>query len=291
MVATRHVLSQGPMLRSLGRTALQALTQRLRSADAVPPCPGPWLDTEVEPPPAALVSDFTRAMGGDPAALQGRLPPHLFPQWGLPMAARALEGLPFPMLRVMNAGCTLRVQRAVPHGERLLVRARLESVDVRDSRAILCTRIVTGTRSAPDALDATLQAFVPLGRRKGAKKEPARVPADAREIDRVSLGARAGLDFAKLTGDFNPIHWLTPYARLSGFRGAILHGFGTFARAFEAVARAEGGDPYALACVEARFTKPLVLPAHASVFTSAQRQLFVGAAPGAETYLTGSYGL
>ena len=31
---------------------------------------------------------------------------------------------------------------------------------------------------------------------------------DAREVQRTRLRADAGLGFAKLTGDFNPIHWL-----------------------------------------------------------------------------------
>lgn len=290
MVATRHVLSQGPMLRSLGRTAFQALAQRLRPMATAPRWPGPWIEAELEPPPAALVRDFVRTMGGDPAGLRGRLPPHLFPQWALPLAAQALADVPYPMLRVMNAGCTLLLEAPLPANERLHVRARLESIDENETRALLTTRIVTGTRSAAGALDATLQAFVPLARRASVKKEPARVPADAREIARVALGAHAGLDFAKLTGDFNPIHWVAPYARAAGFRGVILHGFGTFARAVEAVAQLHGGDAYALGRIAARFTKPLVLPARVGVYVSAadDGQLFVGNAPGAEAYLVGS---
>lgn len=295
MVATRHVLSQGPMLGSLGRTALHALWQRFRPTGTAPACPGPWIEAEVEPPSAALVHDFVRALGGDPSKTRGRLPPHLFPQWGLPLAARALQGVPYPMLRVMNAGCELRLGAPLPIGERLQIQARLESIDESDTRAMLSTRIVTGTRSAPDALDVTLHAFVPLAKpTQHAKKAPVRVPADAREIDRVALEARAGLDFAKLTGDFNPIHWIAPYARAAGFRGAILHGFGTFARAFEAVARQlPDGDAYALGSIQARFTKPLVLPARVGVYVGAadEPHVFVGDAAGAEAYLVGSYEL
>ena len=63
---------------------------------------------------------------------------------------------------------------------------------------------------------------------KAAKKrEPSRVPGDARELSFWNLSASAGLEFAKLTGDFNPIHWVPAYARASGFRNVILHGFAT----------------------------------------------------------------
>lgn len=292
MISTRHVLSQGPMLRSLGRTAVLALAQRLRSRGTTPHTPGAWIEAELEPPPPALVHDFVRAMGGDPDELHGRLPPHLFPQWGLALAARALEGVPYPMLRVMNAGCELRLNAPLPAGERLHVRARLESIDETDTRAMLSTRIITGTRSAPDALDATLHAFVPLARRSGTKKDAALVATDAREIERVALGVQAGLDFAKLTGDFNPIHWVAAYARMAGFRGSILHGFGTFAHAVQAVSEREfGGDTYALRTIQARFTKPLVLPAQVGVFVGGanNQQIFVGEAAGAEAYLVGSF--
>jgi hypothetical protein len=55
----------------------------------------------------------------------------------------------------------------------------------------------------------------------------------AREIGRFSLSKRAGLDFAKATGDFNPIHWAPRYAKAMGFRSVILHGFGSLSWAFE----------------------------------------------------------
>ena len=280
------------MLKSLGKTAVQALLQRFRPAGDRPPCPGRWFEADVLPPSTALVHDFVRELGGDPSKVRGWLPPHLFPQWGLPLAAQALAGVPYPMLRVMNAGCLLQLHAPLPAGETLHVRARLESIDESDSRAVLSTRIVTGTRSAPDALEATLQAFVPLGRKeRGAKKEPLRVPAEAETLERVVLDARAGLRFATLTGDFNPIHWIPPYARAAGFRGAILHGFGTFARAFEALTQQRlGGDPHALRQIEARFTRPLVLPGRVGVYVGpAPGQLWVGDAPGAEAYLTGTY--
>ena len=63
--------------------------------------------------------------------------------------------------------------------------------------------------------------------------------------------------YAGASGDFNPIHWLPSYARAAGFRSTVLHGFGTFALAIEAlVRRVLSGNVRALATVEARFTKP-----------------------------------
>jgi acyl dehydratase len=60
------------------------------------------------------------------------------------------------------------------------------------------------------------------------------------------------------------------YARAAGFPSTILHGFATLARAIEALnthGATLGGDPASTRTIDARFTKPLVLPARVSVYT------------------------
>ena len=100
----------------------------------------------------------------------------------------------------------------------------------------------------------------------------------------------AGLDFAKLTGDFNPIHWLAPYARASGFRAVILHGFSTFARSIEALNRSRfAGDPSKLTVIDARFSRPLVLPARVGIYVTNDGGIWVGDAPGGGAYLEGRF--
>jgi hypothetical protein len=292
-VSIRHVLAQGPVIAALGRVAASSLRgSRKGAAVAVP---GPWIEAELPPRPEALVRDYVRHVGGDPAWYRGQLPSHLFPQWSFPLAARAMAGLPYPLARVMNAGCRIERRAPLPSGEPLIVRARIESIYDDGRRAIITQRVVTGTRSTPDAVTADLRAFVPLAKKNGAAgdgKTGARptVPPAAREIAFLRIGADAGLDFAKLTGDFNPIHWLTPYARAAGFRGRILHGFATLARAVEALNRARfAGDPARLRAIDARFTRPLVLPAKVGVYVGEGGGIWIGDAPGGAAYLEGRY--
>lgn len=298
-VSLRHVLEQGPMLRSIGKVALGTLL-RSDAKQVRPAAPGPWITEEIAPPSPALMRAFVKNAGGDPASYKGTVPPHLFSQWALPVAARALGDLPYPMARVVNAGCRIDMTSPLPAGEPLVVRARLETIDETDARAIVTTRIVTGTSSAPDALSAELHTFIPLAKRGGDKPKSDRdksviiVPTDARELAYLRLSKSAGLDFAKLTGDFNPIHWIPAYARAAGFKSSILHGFGTFAFAVEAVVRrALSGNPAALASVVARFNRPLVLPARAGVYAAGTddgaSSLFVGTAPGSAAFLSGSF--
>jgi acyl dehydratase len=235
------------------------------------------------------VRDYLRHLGSEPAA--GVLPPHLFPQWTFPLAARTLAAAPYPLLKVVNGGCRLEINAPLPADAPLEVRSRLEASEDDGRRVVLHQRLVTGAGSCPDALVASVRAVFPL-RARGAdgrlpgRAEAARAPAvvapGARLVERWRLGRAAGLAFACLTGDFNPVHWLPPYARAFGFRGVILQGFATMARVMEALARA--GRPVRL--LDVRFTRPLVLPADVGLYLEGDA-LAVGEAQGAPAYLVG----
>jgi hypothetical protein len=312
-VPTRHVLQQGPMLGALGRTAYLALRQRMaRGSDGnghghatvTAAAPSVEIQRESAPLPQSLIDDYARYLGSDPRAYRGEVPPHLFPQWCMPALARTLEAVPYPLLRVLNGGCRVRVSAALPAGEPLQVRARLQDIDDDGQRAVLHQRVSTGPRSAPDALEIDLYAIVPLRRAEGAAKsnsngganangkpvkERARVSTGAREVARIKLRRDAGLAYAKLSGDFNPIHWLGPYARASGFGSVILHGFGTLAFAWEGLNRGVfGGDVHAIDTFDAKFSRPLTLPHEVGLYVD-RGQVFVGDAPGGPAYLTGTF--
>lgn len=286
----RHVLSQGPMLLALGRATAGALRAKV-------PLPRrrrtPRSEVEhlLAPRPASLVEDFVREVGGDPARWRGTLPPHLFPQWGLPVAAEVMSTLPFPIHRMLNAACRLEIRAALPANESLRVRARMKEVDDDGRRVRLHGVVTTGTASAPDALESTVEGYLPLAsRRDGPRKERPAIPAGARRVAEWSLCDRAGLDFAILTGDFNPLHWVRPYARMAGFKGPILHGYALLARALEAlVAHELGGDPSRLRALEVRFTQPLPLPATAALFVGEAGALWMGRGPGEAACLTGTF--
>ena len=298
-VSVKHVLEQGPMLRALGKVALSTLRPE-KSGSGQPQCPTAWIERDVPSPSRALVRDFVRNVGGDPSAYRDEIPFHLFPQWGLALASRAVSEAAYPMARVMNAGCSAEIRAPLALGEPLHVKARLESIDDDGVRAILTQKIVTSTRSSPDALVATLRAFVPLeSRTNGGSQKPARpkksgagatlVPRAAREIAFMRLGSSAGRDFAILTGDFNPIHWVAPYAKAAGFRAPILHGFGTFSRTVEALhRRLFSGAVHAISKIDVRFTRPLVLPVSVGVYVEGE-SVFIGDAPGGIAYLAGTF--
>ena len=81
-------------------------------------------------------------------------------------------------------------------------------------------------------------------------------PAGARAAT-WSLPADLGRRYARVSGDYNPIHLSGATARLFGFRRAIAHGMWTLARvAAELQPRVAGGA----AVLEVTFKLPVLLP-------------------------------
>jgi hypothetical protein len=300
-VSNRHILEQGSSLGALGRVLITTLEQQVlgkKPPRTAPPVPGPRIEASYPPRSTQLIRDYVQNVGGDPTAYGNSLPPHMFSQWCFGLAGRSLQGVPYRMSRVLNAGCNYEVRAPLPENEPLSVSARLENIDDDGRRALMQVRLISSTPSVKEGLIADLFSLVPLGGgkkegngapKKEAKKDSPRVPDDANEVAFFEMSATAGLDFAKLTGDFNPIHWIPAAARASGFPNVILHGFGTMARTIEGLNRGLfGGDVTRLKKWSCRFTKPMVLPAKAAVFVK-DSEVFVGVAPGGPAYLVGNF--
>lgn len=313
-VPFKHIRHQGRTLRTLGSVALQGARQQLglSTERGAPTLPGPEQIMTLEPPPPDLVRDFIRHVGGDPAAYKKTLPPHLFSQWSFAAAERTQRNLPYPLFKMVNGGCRLDINGPLPQKTPLRVAARLEDIDDNGRRVILNQRVATGTAETPELLVAHIYAVIPLAtkRKGGERKQRPLVPIEAQEVAYWKLPVDAGLDFALLTGDFNPLHWIPAYARAFGFRSTIMHGFATMARAYEGLTRGLfSGDPSRITRFDARFTKPLLLPGRAGLYVSETRQregagtgkgqasttnqrkrhVFIGEAPGGTAYLTGSF--
>src|SRR6185503_9974177 len=103
LAPARHLVEQRHMLRSLGNVAVDSVIERiLPAARSSVSLPGPEVVMQVPPPSRALIEDFLAHVGSDPAADPQSVPPHLFPQWGLSVALRALRGCGFPLLQMLN---------------------------------------------------------------------------------------------------------------------------------------------------------------------------------------------
>lgn len=291
-VPVSHVFKQGKVIKTLAKVAFSG-----GNAGGGAVCPGPEIVEELPPRDASLVRDYIKHVGGDLEAYGNTLPPHLFPQWGFPLLAQTIAGTPYPLSKVLNGGARIEIHKPLPADEPLECRAQLVEIDDNGRRAILKQKLITGTKSAPEALVCYVNGLVMLkrgdgdgGEKKEVKKERPTIPDNAREIARWKLPKNAGLHFAILTGDFNPIHWVGPYAKMSGFRGVILHGFGTLARTIESMNKELwAGDVRRLSTIEARFVRPVNLPGDYGVYVDDAGAIWVGKAAGQDACLIGDY--
>jgi hypothetical protein len=305
-----NVRFQGATLAAMARVGLDALvgSRARRGGDLAGFAPGPRHRAMLPPPDPGLVRDFVRYLGGEAALWRTEVPPLLFPQWTFPLLAKTLAPLPIPAHRLLNGGFSLDTSGPLPAGEALEVEAQLVAIEEGPRKTTFVQEVVTGTASSPAAL--RVRFFPVLPRRGGAAGSagtgaagqdaaeptsrsdvgplPAIPPEGAREVARLGLSRRAGLDFAALTGDFNPIHWLPPVARASGFRDVILHGFASFGMALGRLVDAElGGDPRRVTRVAARFNQPLVLPAEAVVLSDGEGGVWLGPGLGQKSWVSG----
>ena len=82
---------------------------------------------------------------------------------------------------------------------------------------------------------------------------------------RWQLPPQLGRDYAKVSGDYNPIHLSVLSARAFGFPRAIAHGMWTLARAAAAL---QPPKRLANAVISGEFKLPMFLPGDASIWTS-----------------------
>lgn len=293
-VPFKYVFHQGPVIGAFLQSAVGIAKQSVFKTSApktAPVVPGPVVETTTGPLPDNLINDYVKHVGGDPSWYKRTVPAHLFPQWIFPISQQTLGGLPYPIEKVMNGGCRVEFNGAIPRGQKLVSTAQLTEIDDNGSRAVITQRMTSGTAENPNLITAYFYPIVPLAKAEGGKKKVSpTVPDGAREVTRWKMSKNAGYEFAKLTGDFNPIHWVNSYAKAFGFRGVIIHGFSTMARAIEGLNKGIfAGDATRLAVFDARFVRPLHLPADVGLYVDGKGGVFVGDSPGGPAYLIGTY--
>ncbi|MDB5098420.1 MAG: acyl dehydratase [Cyanobacteria bacterium RYN_339] len=106
---------------------------------------------------------------------------------------------------------------------------------------------------------ATCRSLYLARRDAGAPRHAgAAVEGLAGSTEAWDLAADEGRRYAAVSGDYNPVH-LSPWlARLFGYERPLLHGMNAVARAAAAIERTTGQP---LAALEAKFKRPILLPA------------------------------
>jgi hypothetical protein len=246
----RLLLQQGGVIGAFLGGALKSLLPHpggLDRSEIVRSAPAPSLE---------LQRAYAAWCNAPPARYDDELPPHFVAcQVALPVISALTARSPYPLLGVLNQGIRLAIHHTVPATAPLTVRGQLVDASDDGYRARIHSTLTVGTPDIPRAMELDAYAAVVLKRRPGGAPGQ-RGDVAFETIGRWQPGADEGRKFFYLTGDFNPIHTWPAFARRTRFRGCIMHGFGGFAQAFEAIRNA-GHD---IADIDVKFVRPLPLP-------------------------------
>ncbi|MEY2864437.1 MAG: hypothetical protein RLY58_2144 [Pseudomonadota bacterium] len=233
---------------------MQAFVPILRPRHADPDCR--TLTRDIAAPADALVNAYLAWSGAEPQRYVDHLPPHLVSQWGIPVVTALLLKTGYSLSGIINQGVSIQQHGRLPRHQPLRLTVHLESVEEDAGRIRLSAHVHTGTVEQPDLSITTLHMLLiePHYKRRKGDAQPV-VPQHWNTIGQWQAIASDGLDFALLTGDFNPIHWINAAAKRSPFRHLVLHGFGMFARSYERIPQVEQ-----LRSIDVRFLRPVPLP-------------------------------
>jgi acyl dehydratase len=241
------------------------------------------------------VEDYILRTGGSPDLYRdpdgNLLVPHTyFATWGLAELAKALLAahLPLNFTRVIHATSRVRIHRMQKVLEPARFSATVETVVRTGKRVRIEQQLTTMTADAQPLAEHTLAMVLPdrrAGRPPG--KQAQTVPIDSTLIAAIRLPSNEGWEYARLSGDFNPVHWAPPFAKLAGLERPIAHGFDMMARTCHAtIQHLANSDAQRLRKIDIAFRKPITLPAEVHLFaaqpesmTSGQQRIRLWVAP------------
>lgn len=294
-------------LRAALRLALHGLRKRGSTPDDGGPSPRRRLAVERRGLRADLkrLGRYREVIGSVGTGDPNLLPPTYPALWETALAIELLAqaGLPFPAGGVVHLESELVVLRSVEVDEAVRCRVELERMEPRPKglHLTLTTRGWTGSgllarQGSLVLLLSGLRGMKGFNAGSGSPHSLAAADAVWSELGRWELKANHGRRYARVSGDYNPIHLWRWTARPFGFERQILHGFCLEAMVAQALIEHRfGGISSALRRLHTIFRSPVALPAEVRLLTSdGARQesgffRLVSAGDGERTLVEGSF--
>jgi acyl dehydratase len=205
---------------------------------------------------------------------------------------------PWPALGLVHLANHIRLRRPLSYNDVLRVEVEFGALLRHDKGQafVLHTRLYRRGEAVWDGDSVYLKRNV-----NGLGETLAGTPLAALEIDRAALQrvsrwqlpAQLGRDYARASGDYNPIHLSALSARAFGFPRAIAHGMWTQARVASVL---QPPKQLAEATISAEFKLPMLLPGEASLWVSpvtspsdTRREVEIRDASGDKPHLRGRF--
>lgn len=194
--------------------------------------------------------------------------PVTFPQiMAMPLhtALVAHPDFPLQVLGLIHLRNEIIQHRQIGPGETLNIEVRNTQHRELDSgqEFDLCTDVYAGEELVWESVSTVLARI-----RRPGKKAPRerQQEIEPEEIRRESWQVRSyyGRRYARISGDFNPIHLAGITSRWFGFKRPIAHGMWSLARCMAAL---DAQEPVAEATIDARFMLPVFMPSWVTFVT------------------------
>lgn len=251
----KFIVHQLANIRSMGAAAVRSSNPITRPKQ-LPPLPV-HLDQTLKPMSNSLIDSYVHWSGAAAGRYAKQIPAHFCSHFAMPLLANLGSLAPYNLLAVLNQGLRMEIHQPLQRNAALHLSGSLMDVSQEPDRIRIHTqvRVLNAQRELAMVIDS--YSTVPQGKSKS--KKAAGTSADEESFITVGQWTAQfhdGLNFAMLTGDFNPIHTLPAIGRRSRFKTLILHGFGQLARTFECIQNAG----HTISALDVRWIKPLTLP-------------------------------
>jgi hypothetical protein len=240
-------------------------------------------DTTLERQGAAVelsrLADYNRVCGFRLADTLPATYPHIL---AFPLAMRLMSGsdFPFPVVGLVHVANRIELVRPIDASEPLDLSVRAADLRPHDRGRqfdVVATASVAG-EVVWRGVSTYLKRENKGGGRGGDRAEPPAPSASWR------VEPRTGTDYARVSGDHNPIHTSRIGARLFGFARPIAHGMWSKARCLAAL---EGRLPEAYT-VDVSFKLPIFMPSTVAFSASPSWTFALNEAKSGKPHLTGT---
>lgn len=213
----------------------------------------------------AEIERYARVCGFIPEHGMPLTYPHLL---AFPLHLQMLTepAFPWPALGLVHLANSVRLRRPLSAGDVLRVEVEFGALLQHDKGQafVLHSRMYRRGEAVWDGDSVYLKRGIPA---RGTALVSLELDRDAlARHARWQLPAQLGRDYARVSGDYNPIHMSALSAKAFGFPRAIAHGMWSLARAAAAL---QPPKPLAEASLAAEFKLPMLLPGEASLWTAA----------------------
>ena len=190
--------------------------------------------------------------------------PHIM-AFGLQMQLLTDKDFPFPLLGLIHLSNRIRIHRPLGGVSELSVGVHTQNLKPHPKGATfdLITTVEDSLGLLWEAESRMLCRGVKLQGEPEEDAQPA--PTQVSELTRWKAPADIGRRYARVSGDYNPIHLSALTAKLFGFPQAIAHGLWNKARTLAALAE---HLPAANIEIDVEFMKPVRLPSEVILMSS-----------------------